>query len=287
MNKFAPLLLVAGLAMLAPALHAGSILPAKTAELKLMGSPQHFNATQLYNLVDGEADAILQYHFAHCWQASYARAGSTRTIVTATVFDMTAPLEAYGVFGSDRQSGRPLHLGAEAVQIGNSGLDFWKGRYVVRLALVQRASPIILNHLASSIVRLIPGTAALPREVKVIPAGAVPGSARYVRANYAGQSFLSHVVAARYRAAGPQSELFVARYSSAAAAQSALRTYSRRAQGNAPHPMKIGNATGFSARDPYSGPYCVVLHKTMLVGVLRVQRAAAANQLIAQTLRRL
>ena len=58
--------------------------------------------------------------------------------ITIDVFDVTDPLNAFGLFSSDRASGKPVPVGAEGVQIGATGLNFWKGRYVVRLAIVER-----------------------------------------------------------------------------------------------------------------------------------------------------
>src|SRR5579871_5107758 len=120
---------------------ARSVLPPASAVKgwKQIGAARTYNAGNLYDLIDGEAQAVLNYSFVSAAHAEYAPAGAAKPVVTVDVYDMKDPIDAFGLFGSDRLGGTPVAVGAEGVQMSGA-LNFWKGQYVIRTTLVQ-ASP--------------------------------------------------------------------------------------------------------------------------------------------------
>src|SRR5689334_7376563 len=72
---------------------AKAILPPASAVKgwKQLGPPRVYNSSNLFDLIDGEAQAILTYNFVSCAHAEYAPANSSRPVLTIDVYDMTDP----------------------------------------------------------------------------------------------------------------------------------------------------------------------------------------------------
>ncbi len=266
---------------------ARELLPASGAVSgwKQTGAPRLYNASNLFDLIDGEAQSVLGYSFAGCAHGEYAPPNQSKPALTVDVYDMSDPLNAFGLFSSDRISGKSVPIGAEGVKIGTSGLNFWKGRYVVRTALVSvsPANEAVQLAFARAVAAKITGPSAPPPILKALPAGRQPHSEKYVKSNVAGQAFLKNAVTARYPSAGQGAELFIATYPNPAAAKAALeqyRAYEKNGTGLAP--LKgIGDA-GFSVVDRYAKNVAVAQKGKYLVGVLRVRDAAGAQKLVRE-----
>lgn len=290
------LLLAVALAPACFAAAATTVLPpgATVPGWKMLGQARTYNSSNLYDLVDGEAEAILQYDFRSCVHGEYAPSKSSTPVLTIDVYDMGSPLNAFGMFGnSDRMSGKAVKLGVEGVQIGSSGVNFWKDRFVVRTTLVGRNATTAANQavqmkFAAAAVKRISGASAVPAEVRALPAGYRAGSQRYVRKNVAGQKSLSNAVVARYPSAGMSAELFIAKYPSAAGAKNALaafKAYEKKGSGLAA--LKgVGNE-GFSVKDPYSGTVVAARKGAYVVGVIRGKDVDSATALVKKAVARL
>ncbi|MCC6727835.1 MAG: hypothetical protein IT208_00685 [Chthonomonadales bacterium] len=286
-----------GLALLparpAAAASALSVLPPSgvAAGWRTVGKPRVYNSRNLYDLIDGEAQAVLSYDFVACAHAEYAPPRQTKPVLTIDVFQMRTLMDAFGVFGSDRQSGRPIAIGVEGVRIEPSAINFWKGPFVVRCTIVQvtPAARGAMEGYARAAAKRIAGAAGLPAAVKALPAGRQARSERYVRRNVAGQSFLSNAVTARYPKLGQGAELFIAHLGSGAGAQAAFgkyRDYEKRA-GTGLAPVKGLGSEGFRVNDRYAKNVVVARKGSYVVGVLRARDAAVAERLVRQALARL
>ncbi|MBV9864561.1 MAG: hypothetical protein JO316_04375 [Abitibacteriaceae bacterium] len=265
-----------------------SVVPPATAVKgwKQLGKTALYNGNNLFDLIDGEAEAVKEFAFVGCANASFAPSNQSRPALTVTIFDMSNPLNAYGLFGSDRISGKPMKLGAEGVMIQQTGLNFWKGRYVVRTTIFQPtpANKAAMMAFAKATAARISGSSAIPAVVQALPPGRQAHSEKYVRQNYAGHSFLSNVITARYPSLGMGAEVFIAQYPSPAAAKGALEAY--RGFEKSGTGMKavagIGNAA-FSVRDKYAKNVVVAMKGKNLVGVIRARDAAQAQNFVKQT----
>jgi hypothetical protein len=255
-----------------------------------LGSTRLYNSNNLFNLIDGEAEAVMGYSFAGEAHGEYAPAGQTRPVLTIDVFDMTNPLNAFGLFSSsDRQSGKPVAIGAEGVRIEPSGLNFWKGRYVVRATIVQvnPASKAALTAFARAAAARIAGASAPPATLQALPPGRQPRSEKYVRANVAGHSFLKNAVTARYPNLGQGAELFIAQYPSPAGAKAALEAYrSFEKSGTGLTALKGVGDAGFRVVDRYAKNVVVAQKGRSLVGAHHVRDAASAQNLVRQAVAR-
>lgn len=270
---------------------AKSVLPAASAVKgwKQVGATKTFNSGNLFDLIDGEAQAVLAYSFAGAAHAEYAPASATKPVLTIDVYDMSDPLNAFGLFGSDRLGGKPFALGAEGVRIDPGALNFWKGRYVVRTTLVQ-AGPANMSAqiaYAKAIAARIPGASARPTMVNLLPPGYAPHSEKYQRSDVAAQNYIRNAVVARYPSAGPQAELFIAVFPSPAAAKQAYTRYqtsitapSSLALGSKPTTLKGVGDSAIGVKSRISGQIVAAVKSKYLISVRRAKDPASAQNLV-------
>jgi hypothetical protein len=264
-----------------------SVLPAASAVKgwKQIGTTKLYNPNNLFDLVDGEAESIKQYSFVACAHAEYAPASQNKPVLTIDVFDMTDPMNAFGLFSSDRASGKPIAIGAEGVQIPPSAINFWKGHYVVRTTIVQvnPANQAAQLAFTKATAAKITGAGAPPAAVQALPSSRQPRSEKYVKANVAGQAFLKNAITAKYPSAGQGAELFICEYPNPAGAKSALASYqSYEKAGTGLAPLKGVGDAGFSVVDKFAKNVVVAQKGKYLIGIVRAKDAASAQGLVKQ-----
>ena len=261
------------------------VLPAPTAVKgwAQVGSTKMFNPNNLFDLIDGEAESIKQYSFVACAHAEYGPVGQKVPSLTIDIFDMTDPLNSFGLFSSDRSSGTPNKIGVEGVSIPPSGINFWKGRYVVRTTIVKvsPAAQAAQLEFAKAVAAKIPGGGQPPALVQALPAGRQPRSEKYVRANVVGQGFLKNAITAKYPSAGQGAELFIAEYPNPTGAKAALASYKAYEKaGKGLAPVKGVGEDAFSVVDKYAKNVVVSVKGKYCVGIVRVKDAAGAITLV-------
>jgi hypothetical protein len=165
------------------------------------GEARSFTPKNLWEYIDGEADLFLAYGFAGLETAQYAKADDAERSITVDVYDMGAPLNAYGVFSSERGEGaKPVAVGAQGYA-GDGLVAFWRGSYYVKIATMDTGDAEAALSLAAATAERLRGTSELPSEFKRLPAkDRISGSERYVRKDALGHKALTNVVSADYRA---------------------------------------------------------------------------------------
>lgn len=267
-----------------------SVLPAGAAVKgwKQIGKTRLFNPDNIYDLVDGEGESIKQYAFLACAHAEYGPAAASKPSLTIDIYDMTNPLNAFGLFGSERTSGQPVAIGAEAVKIGQGGLNFWKGRYVVRTTITGRPdapSQAAQTAYAKATAAKITGSTATPIGVQALPPGRKPRSEKYVMGNIAGHKFLKNAIVGDYPAVGQGAQLFIAEYPNPVGAKGALQQYQAYEKlGSGLKPLTGVGEAGFSVQDKYQKTVVVAQKGKYLVGVIRAKDAATATGLVKQAI---
>lgn len=272
-----------------------SVLPAPVKGWKQLGATKSYTPANLFDLVDGEAQAIQKYAFVACAHAEYAPASANAPVLTIDVYDMTDPLNAYGLFGSDRRSGKPVKIGTEGVKIEPSGINFWKGRYVVRTAIVKvdPANQAAQEAFARAAAAKITGASAAPALISLLPPGYKPLSQNYIRTDIAGQTYLKNGVTAQYPVAGPQAELYVVAFPAPAAAKQAYTQYQtylsdpkNAAVGAKPAPVKGTGDSAIGVRSKFSGFVLAALKGKNIVIVRKAKDPASAETLAKAALGR-
>ncbi len=141
------------------------------------GEIEVFVGQKLFDYMNGGAELYLAYGFVEIAVWNYSTAGSQATV---EIYEMGGEAEAYGIF-SHTSKGDPVDLGVPAV-LAPGMLSFHKGKFYVRV--VAKSDPVkardLLITLGKQVAGTIPGESKAPREVALLPRGAVPGSLRYL-----------------------------------------------------------------------------------------------------------
>jgi hypothetical protein len=260
------------------ALPAGEVISARREQ------PRSFDGKNLYEYIDGAADLFLSYGFTGLATAAYDL-GEQHSI-TVDVYDMAAPINAFGVYTSERPEQTPeLAIGAQGY-FANGLLAFWKGPYYVKIS-GQESDGAAARTLATATAGQLQGTTALPAEFRRLPArGRVPGSEWYVRKDALGHKALTNVISADYSAAEATVAVHVADLLNPAQAKQAwekLRDFEKRAGSSFVAVKGIGES-GFAARDSGYGEMVVALTgRFVVIGASEKAGRAAVKDLVKGT----
>ncbi len=214
---------------------AAQVLPV-AAEGWTAGAVESFGPDTLYEKIDGRAEAYLAYG-AQRLECLTATAGSEAADVF--VYDLGSPLQAFGMFTSERSGGDPLPgVGQLGYQAGGS-LFFWRDRYYVQVlpggagehgemtdeSGASAASAAVLKLARAVDAKLPQSTFEVPGRAWFPAEGMKADSLGYVVKQALGQEWLGDVYTARYDAGGKELEVFLARRSNAGEAAELLTRY--------------------------------------------------------------
>ncbi len=148
------------------------ILPAASAVMpwKLSGQPQIAQGEDLYLLINGGAELVMEYGFQQALLAEYCHPDGGR--VNIELYEMNECESAYGLFSMKKgRLSRPWPVGQEGA-LDDYYLNVWKGSHVITLTgLDQRDETRSgLKLLAEAVSEKIPLSGTLPRLLaKLLP----------------------------------------------------------------------------------------------------------------------
>ncbi|MEW6753003.1 MAG: DUF6599 family protein, partial [Candidatus Latescibacterota bacterium] len=195
---------------------------------RMVGREQHFTAANLYEKIDGRAEQYAAYDVAGLSCVTLGRADGE--LVDVFVYDMGAPLNAFGIFACERPpQAPPTPLGSGGYLVQSSSF-FWKGRHYVQV-LAEGAGPEgaqVAVRVAQALATSLPGGGEEIWGLRALPAeGLRPASVQYFRRDALGLDFLAETFTATYTVSGAEVTAFVARHPSPAEADSTRARYRR------------------------------------------------------------
>jgi hypothetical protein len=158
-----------------------------------------FGRGELWEYINGAADAFLSYGFR---EVRVRDLSSGELTVSVAVYDMGTPLNAFGMYRSERPPEEPpLTAGAEATVLAPYQCLLLKDAYYVKVDVLEgRLSAETGESFVRGLAAALPGQDGLPDAVRALPAeGRVPGSEGFARESYLGLSDLRRCVHAAYR----------------------------------------------------------------------------------------
>jgi hypothetical protein len=235
----------------------GDVLPGESAipGWTPVGEAQTFDTENLYDLVNGQAEAFFAYNYEQVAVQTYESASGENLRVE--VWQVATPADAYGLFSAYR-AGQPVSVGNEGDTDPGRRLDFWQDRAFVRLFAVSPVDDDILESFAEEIAEALPSGGERPALVNRLPQdGLIVGSDVFFHQEISiqdyvwlgGQNLLSmgsetDAVLARYAMGGEEMLLLLVEYPDAASAFAALEDL----QGGG-----IGSLTGADVQDNLLG----------------------------------
>ena len=159
-------------ASLASALPGDGELPDWTP----VGEAEIYDQENLFDLVNGQAEAYFVYGFEQVATRRYANGAGVE--LDLQIWQLAQPADAYGLFTASR-GGTPVPVGDGGDADPGRRIVFWQGRYYVQAFARQPVPDAQLEQVAQTIAAALPAppTGELPDLVARLPAdGLLPDS---------------------------------------------------------------------------------------------------------------
>ncbi len=131
-----------------------------------VGSPEVFNRDNLYDFVDGQADAFIVYGFERVLVQNYENAEGA--MVSVEVWQLANSADAYGLFTISR-AGSPVDIGQGGDSDPGRRLAFWQDRYLVQVRARQTLPDTDLQMFAQAFSSILPSGGEVPELVGRLP----------------------------------------------------------------------------------------------------------------------
>jgi hypothetical protein len=199
------------------------------------GDVETFDRENLYDLVDGQAEAFFAYGFEQVAVRYYENA--ERAKLDVEVWQLATPADAYGLFTA-QLAGTPVAIGLANDGDADPGrrLAFWQDRYYVHVRARQGLDDANLRNLAEALSAALPSGGERPTLVDRLPPDglaershiffheeiSIQGELWLGGENLLGWSPETNGVLARYDVGGAVARLLLVQYPNAEAASAGL-----------------------------------------------------------------
>jgi hypothetical protein len=161
------------------------------------GEPRTYAAENLWEAINGGAELFIAYGVR---EMSEQDIRSGNLIVAVQIYDMGDPLNAYGIYTTERGPDDPkFRIGTESI-ITPFQVLLLKGRYYVKADVLEgEIGEAKGKDLLASLNDALPGSTAFPPELQVLPTnGKLENTERYIKESFLGLSELRECVYAQY-----------------------------------------------------------------------------------------
>lgn len=184
-------------------------------DFKKMGAevssePKFYNAENLYEYIDGAADAFIQYDF-RCLANVSVKKGEIES--TIDIYDMGTDLNAFGIYSAERSPEYSFAtIGIQGV-ISDEGLNFVQKQYYTKISAFgpkEKTKPW-LEELSKALSGKIGEVNAFPKEFgELFPKeNLIKNSEKYIKSGALGLSFLANSYFASYKTGEEESVLSI------------------------------------------------------------------------------
>ncbi len=183
-----------------------------------------FNPDNLFDRINGAAPLFIENNFREMTSLEY-RSGSN--YITIQAYRHATPVDAFGMYASERSSELPfIDLGAEA-QGDQSSLFFFAGCVYIKMWSYGGGDATnILQSIGAGLAQQIDPNADYPSLLQAFaPEGKLLFSEAYTTANFIGHEFLHQVYLAKYIFDGKEYQLFAIDAQTPEGAKAILQKY--------------------------------------------------------------
>ncbi|MFP4605702.1 MAG: DUF6599 family protein, partial [Bacteroidales bacterium] len=158
---------------------------------------QVYNPDNLWDLINGAADAYLSYDFRNLYTAEYSDTDDKS--VKVYIFKHGDDKNAFGIYSQERNRDYDfLNIGSQAFS-SSGALYFIKGPYYVQLSTNEKSLYDKLGTLAKKIAKNIDAQAEMPEEIGLFPGeGKIKHSEKFIAEDYLGYSYMHSAFVADY-----------------------------------------------------------------------------------------
>jgi hypothetical protein len=216
----------------------------------------------LWDIIDGAADAYLSYDFIDLHLADYSRGD---ILVHVELYRHDGAKNTFGIYTSERSPDYHfIDIGTEGYS-GEGILNFLSGEYYVKLYSTSEAEGTgeSIRLIAGEIDRSLAQENSWPAELGLLPEeGRIVRTERYIARNFLGFDFLHSAFLADYSEGG-EFRVFIIHAGGEAEIVSMLERY----LDFTGQPAELIGKSPFVIKDPYNGDILVSIHDDYLCGV--------------------
>jgi hypothetical protein len=165
---------------------------------KLKGKVQSYHPGNLWELINGAADAFISFDFQELKSYDVEKGN---LIFTVNIYDMGTPLNAFGMFRSENSARDDSEKPGIETQYSDYLTVMLKGSYYIKIETVKgKTTRKNCSSLLRDISKSLPGSTAYPTEISLLPVtNRIKQSARFIKENFLGIQELSNCLYAEYQ----------------------------------------------------------------------------------------
>ena len=260
---------------------------------KLVGEPTLYDASSLYERVNGEDGLYLSAGFTRLTSIELEEDRRRGVTVVADVYELGSTLSAFGIYSRLHEEEAVIPgLGTSACLFG-ALVVMYKDRYLVRInadpsVVASDQLKQVLTGLAEKVAGGIPGSEGPPCELGFLPeVGLDAGTVTYVENSLHGHDFLPGGLRADYLIGDRRVGVFLTIFPDAEAATAALHRYNEILQetGGPSLLAEVPEWLSVAGREPDSTRVSLAVRDRLLVGARGHERTRDADELLRSTIR--
>jgi hypothetical protein len=188
--------------------------------LQPLGPTESYNPDNLYEKIDGQAEAYLNFQFQRLRFRSFSLNGNSKTYVDVYEYDMAKPINAYGIFAMERDPSAPVVDFAAEGYRGAMGFFLRQGKYYVQILASdqQPATLAAAERAARAMAAALPADNGGLEGLKRLPADGNPATLAFTPKDAFGIPGLTNVFQADYPFEGTTLTFFISGQPDAATA---------------------------------------------------------------------
>jgi len=223
---------------------------------------QVYTSNNLWNIINGAADAYLSYDFQKLFTAEYINDQDKRLKVY--IFEHSTPTNAFGIYSQERSNDYTfVSTGAQGFK-SEDAYYFINGPYYVQISTNDQGLSKEMKTLASQIEQNIDHPGELPQALNHFPTeGLVKNSEKYIAANFMGYSYLHSAFVADYKKQDQSFRVFIIHPEKQQAIGEMLTKYFDFVE----QPADKREGEVIKVEDPYNGEVWLYRHGKYLAGV--------------------
>lgn len=234
-----------------------------------------YHTSDLWELIDGAAEAYISYDFVDLHLAEYTR---TNEILRVEIYHHNTPEDAYGIYSSERMPDYPqVNIGAQGYK-STGVLNFLAGPYYVKIMTIGRTDvaeeDIVL--LARKVNEQLGQPGKLPAVLDLLPLeGKEFLSDMYVSSDFMGYNFFHSAFTARYRVGDISFQLFVINNPN-----ERLQEIIEKYKAAMKESQVVQKENMYIFNDPFNGKVFISVRNNYLAGVLNTDNESVAREYI-------
>jgi len=241
---------------------------------KLNAGELVYTPDNLWDIINGAADAYLTYDFQKLYTAEYSN--DNDKLIRVYIFEQSNPVNAFGIYSQERSTDYEFtDTGAQGFKSAES-FYFITGPYYVQITGNSAENKDEIEQLANLIDDHLKQDNQLPPELDLFPQkGKIQYSEKYISTSFLGYGFLRSAFLSSYSQEGKNFQIFIISPEDEQHTAQILTEYLDFVK----YPKENRGQPEFTIEDPYNGQVYLYKSGKYLCGILGADKKTSENYL--------